>query len=393
MQNFIYGMLALVFFILLVILVISLLKHINTPDKFPSTAKVTLIGMLLTALLATLPGFFLNTNSKNTSDKNIISPQQTTQLPRSVISGPDLATCNVKDRRNPETFFSGKLRVGIKGNIPKWSFGPLENPIGFDVDLAKFLKRYLNDTYGYDFDLEYKRLDSHQRAQALHDGCVDLVIANYSMTQGRDKGTLKEPAVDFAGPYFLDKSGWVYNNTKLPPSYNGVTPLPSTRSVCFVSTATTANDIEKCTAIKQDPSDNILECEKKLANPRSDVTAIISDISILAAYSSEYKWPYPPVAPVTCDKNKKELLNNDEKYGVGVQDDSPELCNVLNGAISAFIKNSDGWGKAFDDNFENTVLNLNKNENDYNENDHSPHKPIKNNKDVSLNSNCWHEVN
>jgi glutamate transport system substrate-binding protein len=331
-----------------IILLISLFKDVKK-DKVTVRQKITLISICITVILSCSGALYYlddKTSSQDTPDASSSIIGQTSNTPSK--------SCLTKERQ-PEKFFSGELRVGIKGDIPQWSFGPAEAPLGFDIDLSKYIHRYLTNKYNYDFKLKYETLRFSERSQALEDGCVDIVIANYSMTKPRDEGKATgEPAVDFAGPYFMDTSGLTYNTDKLPANYNPITPFP--KEICVTSKTTASDYINNCGGTTVPKANSIHECVDKFKDPKIDTVAgIITDRSILAAYASAYNWKYPPPITVYCKNNNNKPLN-DEQYGIGLKDGSPEICKKLNEAIKAFLDDTSGWNLAYDENFKNTIL-------------------------------------
>lgn len=89
----------------------------------------------------------------------------------------------------------GKLVVGVKYDAKP--FGYLNEkgaPVGFDVDLAKYIAKTL---LGDENRIEFKQVTPSSRILALTSGQVDMVIATMTITQSRAQ------IIDFSLPYYV----------------------------------------------------------------------------------------------------------------------------------------------------------------------------------------------
>ena len=232
--------------------------------------------------------------------------------------------CRAPGERDPESFLSGEVTIGIDGEHPGWSYRVDDDrpPTGFDVELARFL----GDELG--FDPVFRDLLPVERETALQTCDVDLVIANYSMTRSR---SLK---VDFAGPYFLDNSGLLCNDAKVACDQ----VVPDTR-VCVVEGTIAWEKI-----LRAEKADSIRRCLERFVDEDDDVAAYSTDRTILEAYDHHddeidasigtAEWQDIPGHPVSA-----------EEYGIGLPNDSPALCEALAAAVREFLDAR--WATAF----------------------------------------------
>jgi len=110
-----------------------------------------------------------------------------------------LAGCAKKEENHADTLSKilqrGKIVVGVKYDAKP--FGYLNSkgePIGFDVDLAKYIAKTL---LGDENKVEFKQVTPSSRILALTSGQVDMVIATMTVTASRAQ------IIDFSVPYYV----------------------------------------------------------------------------------------------------------------------------------------------------------------------------------------------
>jgi glutamate transport system substrate-binding protein len=225
-------------------------------------------------------------------------------------------------RQELAQYLSGEVTIGINGTLPGWSlYSDPSSATGFDVALVEFLQRK------YGFTPRYEKLRPWEREDALR-GRVKLVLANYSMTKKRDE------VVDFAGPYFYDRSGILCSDRKLSCDQ----PIPQ-RNICVTRGTVMAG---KLSGARQE--DSIVDCMKAFYDTADRATgAIATDHAILTAYGHRVgsvgtvTWSHEPEHPIS-----------DELYGIGLPNNSPQLCRALSADIDEFLASkSSGWDAAF----------------------------------------------
>ncbi|MEU8423490.1 transporter substrate-binding domain-containing protein [Micromonospora sp. NPDC048835] len=270
-----------------------------------------------------------------------------------VLSAGVIATVN-----KYEAFFylRGDVSVGINGILPGWSNCPgscsTSDATGFDVQLVNFLAEK------YNFSPVFKPLTPDRREQALVDGEVDLVVANFSMdgTSSDDSTKKRREVVNFAGPYFLDQSGVMYSEAKLEQYYakdkkfaqehpNGNVFPPD--EICL-SKGTTAS-------VYMDGQGQILsqaDCFDRFGKRDDSIIGAITDETILRAYSKA-RYPDMAAGPVVWEGESSAI--HKEKYGVGTRKDDSRLCRLLAQGIEEFLSDPDNtgpdrsrWQMAFD---------------------------------------------
>jgi glutamate transport system substrate-binding protein len=228
------------------------------------------------------------------------------------------------DRASLAQYLSGEVTIGINGTLPGWSESSSpDEAAGFDVALVEFLQDK------YSFTPKYKKVRPGEREQVLASGEVKLVVANYSMTTKRDE------EVDFAGPYFRDRSGILCNDQKIRCDQDH--PIPQD-VVCVTKGTTAAKNLSGAQM-----RDSIVECMDAFYNSSDNsIAAISTDLTILQSYGHRIgsvgtvTWADQPDHPIS-----------EELYGIGLPDNSPKLCQELSAAVDEFLASEDGWGAAF----------------------------------------------
>ncbi|MET8335881.1 transporter substrate-binding domain-containing protein [Streptosporangium canum] len=213
------------------------------------------------------------------------------------------------------------VKIGVNGNLPGWSYGSGKGFDGFDIDVANFLA----DRIG--FVPKFIPLNPGRREDALASGEVDLVIASYSITHERERN------IDFAGPYFLDEAGIFLNTGK---------GKKKGQTVCFTE-GTTAQDNLKADLVNQpykpESEGTVERCLSRFFQQDDRVVGIATDKSILEAFKG---------------KSRKEAKldvvgeNREEKIGVGMPNNSPNLCGEISKLLNSFMTSK--WKEAFNDN-------------------------------------------
>lgn len=221
------------------------------------------------------------------------------------------------------------VNIGINGRLPGWSDKSGKSFEGFDAELA----RYLVERFKFK-KVNYVLLDPGEREDALREGRVDLVIANYSITTERDK------LVDFAGPYFLDKSAIFFSKAK----YKG--DSLNSYKVCFTAGTTSQQDVIKqygpIVAQKSESEESLQKCMERFFYEDSAVSAIATDETILKAYQESI------VRKENVSENKFSTFDykKPEKIGVGIPNNHPGLCREISEALNDFL--GEPWGAAFE---------------------------------------------
>jgi ABC-type amino acid transport substrate-binding protein len=300
-------------------------------DKLRPAQRRLLWGTAAVSQLAATALVTMATVQAITDDSEQLPPDNAAGLIISDDSpgGASGKACLPPQERNPETYLSGEVVIGIDGHHPGWSMvddgaGDVP-PTGFDVDLAEFL----GDEFG--FRPVFEELLPVERETALQDCDVDLVISNYSITRPRSN------EVDFAGPYFIDESGLLCNDAKI--DCNAVVPRDR---VCVVEGTIAWENIDEA-----EEADSIGRCLERFADDDDVVAAYSTDRTILTAYDHYDQTIDASVGTARWQQLPDQAISN-ERYGIGMPDDSPALCSALVEAVKEFIDS--GWEAAFTDN-------------------------------------------
>ncbi|HEY6796952.1 MAG TPA: transporter substrate-binding domain-containing protein [Kineosporiaceae bacterium] len=283
-----------------------------------------------------------------------------------------------KNEDSPSGYLGNHLVIGVAANRAGWSV----NGGGFDVDLAF----YLAEKLGYkQSDVTLKYIDdqgkrwSHDTTVGVLDTTatdqrVDMVIATFSMTSERAK------SVDFAGPYYLDRTGIWSNLAKVDSKDFNL----SMAQLCLESgTTADRNATNFITAhrgkVAGYQKDGITNCLTKFNTPGDSVAYVATDWSIVrlaspaAALGDAQGYRYPDTAWATGDlvvgkDGKRRALHtlvnptlppegntvtpegnpgDLQRYGVAIRNGHPKLCMLLSQYIDEFLQDVDGYGKAF----------------------------------------------
>ncbi|WP_169171849.1 glutamate ABC transporter substrate-binding protein [Bifidobacterium oedipodis] len=225
----------------------------------------------------------------------------------------------------------GKIRIGIKFDQPGLGFKKSGTYVGFDVDVAKYIARYL----GYSEDqIVFKESPSKQREAMLQNGDVDMILATYSITAER-KNT-----VDFAGPYFV--AGQDLLVRKGDDSIQGPEDLDGKR-LCTATGTTSAKNVKEKFAggVQLMEQPGFAECATALFS--GIVDAVTTDDIILAGLAS-------------ASRGRLEVVGKpftEEYYGVGIKKGNSELAAKINDAINQMIEDG-SWQRAIEDNTAGT---------------------------------------
>ncbi|MGW5723643.1 transporter substrate-binding domain-containing protein [Amycolatopsis sp. NPDC003865] len=229
----------------------------------------------------------------------------------------------------PAKYFGDELVIGINGTLPGWS-SPEENPTGFDIDIAEHLAAGL----GYGSNHRFVVLTPSERVTALTDGKVQLVVANFSI-DGKswpDTQNARRDVVDFAGPYFVDKSGVMYSPEKVD-AIDGRDLSPDNLCVSFGTTAMqylhgkgTQEEQNRCFDRFKDKGD-------------TKIVGVVTDQSILTAYTADAK-----VTPILRNDDERYPISV-ERYGVAMRKGVTGLCDRLEDLIKDYFEKK--WYSAF----------------------------------------------
>jgi glutamate transport system substrate-binding protein len=226
-------------------------------------------------------------------------------------------------------FTSTTVKIGINGGLPGWSKddGHGEQS-GFDIELATFLGQEFN------FTVDSVPLLVEDREKALLEHRVDLVISNYSMDgpSTTQPGLNRKDVLSFAGPYFVDRSGVMYQRGKIEEDVNF-----EESKMCVVRGTKAEKDWPEAGKVEN----TIAGCMSPfLKSEVKDVAYISTDESILRAYALTVGQRV-----ISADWIKGGSIE-EEVYGVGMRRDDEDACMAITKKIEEFV-NSARWDAAY----------------------------------------------
>ncbi|ACY98826.1 MULTISPECIES: glutamate ABC transporter substrate-binding protein [Thermomonospora] len=238
---------------------------------------------------------------------------------------------------------TGKLTIGIKFDQPALGLQKPDGTYeGFDVDVAKYIAKELGVE---ESGITWKEARSENRESFLASNQVDLVVATYSITEGR------KPKVTFAGPYYV-----AHQDTMVRADNDDIKKAADLKGKKLCKAAG-SNSWRRITDPPPDGQLNIKDVELVDATGYSDcvtkldngaLDAVTTDDLILAGFASQ-------------QKGKFKVINDpftDEKYGVGIKKGDTETCEAVNKAITKMY--ADGTAKTLlEKHFSGTGLKLN----------------------------------
>ncbi|WP_043535442.1 glutamate ABC transporter substrate-binding protein [Actinomyces polynesiensis] len=220
---------------------------------------------------------------------------------------------------------NGKVRIGVKEDQP--GLGYLDavtgERSGFDIEIATWIAAEL----GFSADqIEFQKVPSANREQALINGDIDYYVGTYSITDKRKE------QVGFAGPYFVTGQGLLVkaDNTDIKSDQD-----LAGKTVCSATGSTPIQNIkDNYPDTKTTEFDNYSQCVEALKD--GTVDAVTTDQAILIGYAAQE----PDALKVVGDPFSVE------KYGVGVPKDDAALRHFIN---KVFTDGGDTWTKIYDE--------------------------------------------
>ncbi|GAA1760055.1 serine/threonine-protein kinase [Nonomuraea bangladeshensis] len=197
---------------------------------------------------------------------------------------------------------TGKIVIGVKGDLPGVGLQNGEAFEGFDIDLARRIATGLGAR-----ETEFVRVSRDDRPAGLAQGKLDLVVATY-VIDGRSP---------FAGPYYLA------HRDVLVRAGGGVDELDDLagKRVCAPSSPS-VGEVQDRVKVKPVLASNYAECMDFLRTGKVD--AVPGEDVILAGFANREPLRY---------KILGAKLSN-ERYGVGIRPGDAATCKAVNGIIA-----------------------------------------------------------
>jgi glutamate transport system substrate-binding protein len=222
---------------------------------------------------------------------------------------------------DPRRYLTGTVPVGVNVDLPGWSDYPNGTWLGFDIDLANFVKREIG------FEIEFIPVTTEERLTKLVEASqtdkpgIKMVVSNMSMTADR------RTKIDLAGPYFDDKQGAL----TLADSPLRATSQLKDQRVCVSLGSTNSFRLPEWDAVGI-PERTMKKCIESLR--QGNVDAVSSDQAILESFVNSQRGLRMLNGPI-----------GSERYGIGIPNNRPKLCQLLSEVIRKFIDTR--WDQAF----------------------------------------------
>ncbi|MGH3502277.1 MAG: glutamate ABC transporter substrate-binding protein [Nocardioidaceae bacterium] len=221
---------------------------------------------------------------------------------------------------------AGKITIGVKIDQPGVGFlkPGADMPEGFDIEMARVVAAELGID---DSDINFKETISDNREVYIKNGDVDIVIASYSITDGRQQ------LVGQAGPYYVTGQQLLVRDED-KDKISGPKDLKGNK-VCSVEGSTSLATAEDEYGADPVPQGTYSECVDALQNETVD--AVTTDGAILMGYAAE--------AP-----DELEVVGDpftEERYSVGYTKGDTQFCKFLVDTIKK-SEESGQWADAFE---------------------------------------------
>lgn len=226
------------------------------------------------------------------------------------------------------------LKVGVKEDQPTLSRKNEEgNYEGFEVDLAV----KIGNSLGYEkHQIKFFDVTSNDRAKALKDGEVDIVLATYSIRPD-------EEGVEFAGGYFSPKGGVLVKNGEVKIDDLDDLSEERGRRACTAMDSTYEDWSESNGVPLTRPLPSTYDkCVEKLLDPRSDVYALITDHVIVEGLADSH--------PGETKALERTFDGEAGDYGVGLKEGNGALKKKVCDALEEIMTSSAGtWRDLYDE--------------------------------------------
>lgn len=94
---------------------------------------------------------------------------------------------------------TGIIRIGLlRDNVPLGFLDDKNNWIGFEIDLAEEVTKYIGQSMGRHLNISRVRVDTITRIEYVKNRQVDMSVAGITLTKERER------FLDFSNPYFFD---------------------------------------------------------------------------------------------------------------------------------------------------------------------------------------------
>jgi glutamate transport system substrate-binding protein len=220
---------------------------------------------------------------------------------------------------------SGRIRIGVKSDQPSLGFlNPATNHYeGFDIEIATIVAAELGLSRK---QITFVTTTSRVREDYLVQGRVDIVVASYSMNDGR------RTFVGQAGPYFTTGQQLLVRRA----DKNVITGAERIREgrVCSAQGSTSIEKWQRLYGTAPVAESTYTKCVQRLLT--RSVDGVTTDGVVLLGYVAQLPTKLAVVGP--------EFSH--DAYGIGYPKGDRPFCEFLNRVITEAEKNG-RWNKAF----------------------------------------------
>lgn len=212
---------------------------------------------------------------------------------------------------------TGTLRVGIKGDIPHFSYLNPETKQyeGFEIDLAKEVSKKI---FGSPDRIEFTPVTAKNRGPFLKNDKIDIVIATFTVTDERKN------EYEFSDIYYTDAVGIMVKKTSGITSFKGLE-----NKTVGVSQGSLTKTTIKNAAIKEGilvkTQDYASYPQLKAALDSDEIDAFSVDQAILLGYVDDSTIILPE-------------RYDEQQYAVAMKKDNASVKKVVNEVIRELIK-------------------------------------------------------
>ena len=214
-----------------------------------------------------------------------------------------------------ETIEEGKLLVGSCLDYPPFESVKNGEPTGFDVDISTEIADRLG------LEIEFIKANFDNIFTDLAGGKFDMVAAASTITAERQQ------IVDFSDPYFNSRQGLTVNTAETPDIAS--TDDLGEGDVVGAQKGTTglawAKDNLASQGVEIKTYDAAPEAFTQLEG--GAITAVVNDEGSSIAEVEQRS-----------DLKVVEAIDTEEKYGLALSKDNPELTDAINGALAEIIE-------------------------------------------------------
>lgn len=198
---------------------------------------------------------------------------------------------------------TGKIVIGVKGDLPGVGLRSGGGFEGFDVDVARKIAEGLGAK-----EIEFVAVSPATRVRALSEGTVDIVVATYSIVD--------DPEVTFAGPYYLAHQDLLVHKG----AFDSIGDLKG-KKVCAVNSPS-VGAVQDRVRVRPVPASNYAECMDMLLD--GTVDAVPGDDVILAGFAGRENVRFRVLGAALTD----------ERYGVGLRRGDARTCKAISGVVA-----------------------------------------------------------